>query len=148
MAYLNSHRLAERITPGERRFRPESSEPKFADRQRIPGPFSSKTYVDQRGLTRYLGAADFALRPLADTWTSPSSGAVYPIRWQASVPALGIAVEVRTAFPAPEVTARSKVAPSYWEGAIDSTGKRSGQLMTGRGYLEMTGYDRPVEWGP
>lgn len=111
-------------------------------------PFSSGTYVDQRGLTRHLGAADFALRPLGDTWTSPSSGAVYPIRWQVSVPSLGIAVEVRTALPAQEMTARSKVAPSYWEGAIDLTGKRSGQLLKGRGYLEMTGYDRPVKWGP
>ena len=29
---------------------------------------------------------------------------------------------------------------SYWEGAIDVTGTRSGAPVTGRGYLEMTGY--------
>ena len=65
----------------------------------------------------------------------------YPIRWQVSVPALGIAVEVRTALPKQEMTARSKLANSYWEAAIDLTGTRAGQLLSGRDYLEMTGYD-------
>lgn len=110
-------------------------------------PFSAGTYIDQRGSSHHLRAGDFGLKPSTDTWTSPNSGAVYPIRWQVSVPSLGIAEEVRTALPMQEITSRSKLAPSYWEGAIDVTGTGAGQRLTGRGYLEMTGYDRPVEWG-
>jgi predicted secreted hydrolase len=73
---------------------------------------------------------------------------VYPIHWQVSVPSLGIAGEIRTAFPSQEMSDRSKLTPNYWEGAIDLTGTRAGQRLAGRGYLEMTGYDRPMEWGP
>ena len=109
--------------------------------------FSAGTYIDPRGLTHHLRAADFTLKPSPDTWTSPNSSAVYPIRWQVSVPALGIAGEVRTALPKQEMTARSKLANSYWEGAIDLTGTRAGQRLSGRGYLEMTGYDRPLQLG-
>ena len=29
---------------------------------------------------------------------------------------------------------------TYWEGAIDVSGRSAGQPITGRGYLEMTGY--------
>jgi predicted secreted hydrolase len=109
--------------------------------------FSTGTYVDQQGLTRHLTAPDFVLRPLADTWKSPTSDTVYPVRWQVSLPSLGIAGEVRTVLPSQEMTARSKAVPTYWEGAVDLTGTRAGQRLTGRGYLEMTGYDRPMEWG-
>jgi predicted secreted hydrolase len=109
--------------------------------------FSAGTYIDPRGLSHHLRAGDFTLRPSPDTWTSPDSGAVYPIRWQVSVPALGIAGEVRTSLSKQEMTARSKLANSYWEGAIDLTGTRAGQRLSGRGYLEMTGYDRPVQLG-
>ena len=45
------------------------------------------------------------------------------------------------------MTARSKLANSYLEGAIDLTATRAGQRLSGRGYLEMTGYDRPVQLG-
>jgi predicted secreted hydrolase len=109
--------------------------------------FSAGTYIDPQGLSHHLRAGDFTLRPSPDTWTSPNSSAVYPIRWQVSVPPLGIAGEVRTALSKQEMNARSKFANSYWEGAIDLTGTRAGQRLSGRGYLEMTGYDRPVQLG-
>ena len=121
---------------------------RFRRNDRSVDPFSTGTYIDQRGLARHLGSGDFTLQPLPDYWKSTDSGAVYPVRWQVSAPSLGISGEVRTALPKQEMTARSKLAPTYWEGAIDLTGARAGQPLTGRGYLEMTGYDRPMEWGP
>jgi predicted secreted hydrolase len=39
------------------------------------------------------------------------------------------------------------VVPNYWEGAIDLKGQRGSAAVAGVGYLEMTGYDRPVELG-
>jgi predicted secreted hydrolase len=29
---------------------------------------------------------------------------------------------------------------TYWEGAIDASGTRDGHAISGRGYLELTGY--------
>lgn len=108
--------------------------------------FSTGTYIDARGEIQHLSSGDFTFQPLPDAWRSPKSGAVYSIRWQVSVPSIGIAGEIRTALPSQEMT--SKLTPNYWEGAIEFTGTRAGQRLNGRGYLEMTGYDRPVEWGP
>jgi predicted secreted hydrolase len=28
----------------------------------------------------------------------------------------------------------------YWEGAVDARGRRNGQAVAGRGYVELTGY--------
>lgn len=115
-------------------------------------PYSAATYVDSSGKARHLSAREFTLRPLEqrpeDRWTSPATGAVYPLRWQASVPSLGLNVEVTTRLPQQEVTTSGRLAPNYWEGAIEVRGTRgSSAPVTGAGYLEMTGYDRPVRLG-
>jgi predicted secreted hydrolase len=34
------------------------------------------------------------------------------------------------------------VSVNYWEGAVVVSGTRDGRPLRGRGYLEMTGYDR------
>jgi predicted secreted hydrolase len=34
----------------------------------------------------------------------------------------------------------ARTGVSYWEGAIEIEGTRNGKPITGRGYLEMTGY--------
>jgi predicted secreted hydrolase len=30
--------------------------------------------------------------------------------------------------------------PRYWEGAVDVIGRRAGEAIEGRGYVELTGY--------
>jgi predicted secreted hydrolase len=30
--------------------------------------------------------------------------------------------------------------PTYWEGAVDISGERAGQPVSGQGYVELTGY--------
>ena len=115
-------------------------------------PYSAGTYVDSSGQSKHLSARDFTLRPLmqrpADAWASPSSGATYPIRWQVTVPSLALELEVTTRLPQQEMITTSRLAPNYWEGAIQVAGRRSGSPISGAGYLEMTGYDRPVRLGP
>ena len=109
--------------------------------------WSAGTYVDRDGHAVHLAQKDFTLRAQGETWKS-DSGAVYPIQWEVIVPALGIAGQVRTPLKIQEVSGRTKAAPRYWEGAVDFNGERSGHALSGRGYLEMTGYDRPVDLGP
>jgi len=77
-----------------------------------------------------LDGAAFELTPLR-WWTSPHSGARYPVAWHIAVPAHGIAGEVRAALRDQEHGGSF----TYWEGAVDLDGEPGGV-----GYLEMTGY--------
>jgi len=111
-------------------------------------PFSAGTYVNAQGQSLHLRVNDFTLRPLAESWTSPDTHAVYPIAWKIVVPKLGIELEAHTPLAAQELSGTPKFVPSYWEGAITLAGHRGKFPLSGVGYLEMTGYDRPVKLAP
>jgi len=107
-------------------------------------PFSAGTFVDSSGKVVHLRSSDFELVPASDAWVSPATHARYPIRWQIRVPAMGLTLEAQTQLPSQELVAASNAVPSYWEGAILLQGKKNSSDIAGSGYLEMTGYDRPV----
>jgi predicted secreted hydrolase len=102
-------------------------------------PFSSGTFVDSAGRARHLKLAEFELRPL-EYWTSPKSKARYPIKWRIRVPSLKVDLECAAALRDQELPAEGG-GPGYWEGTVTYTGSHSGV-----GYLEMTGYDKPVRF--
>jgi predicted secreted hydrolase len=111
-------------------------------------PFSAGTFVDARGKSTHLRAADFILRPLAENWTSPATHANYPLAWKITIPKLEIELEAHTSLPTQELTGKTALAPTYWEGATTLTGHRGQMPLAGVGYLEMTGYDRAVKLAP
>jgi predicted secreted hydrolase len=111
-------------------------------------PYSAGTYVDAQGKSTHLRVSDFTLQPLEEKWTSPVTRAPYPIHWKIAIPKLAIELEAKTRLESQELTGNTKLAPNYWEGAIVLTGRRNAQPLTGVGYLEMTGYDRPVQLAP
>lgn len=90
------------------------------------------------GTTTAFAPGDVAFRPLA-TWHSPATGATYPVVQQLSVRlADGIhRWRLQPLFAAQELDARRSGMPVYWEGAVRTAG--------GRGYLELTGYDRALK---
>jgi predicted secreted hydrolase len=100
-------------------------------------PYSAGTYIDKQGRAHHLERKDFTLQP-REFWTSPKTKARYPVSWQIAVPSLGINVECKAAIQDQELTS-NRAGPSYWEGTVTYTGSRNGA-----GYLEMTGYDKPV----
>jgi predicted secreted hydrolase len=110
-------------------------------------PFSSGTFVDARGKAVHLTAADFRLVPTEETWTSEVTGAKYPVAWGMEIPKLGLKLTATTRLKSQEFAAGSKIAPSYWEGAIALEGTRGSAHVRGVGYLEMTGYERAMEMG-
>jgi predicted secreted hydrolase len=110
-------------------------------------PFSSGTYVDAQGKAVHLSAADFRLVPSGETWTSGVTGATYPVAWSMEIPKLGLKLAATTRLKSQELAGGSKIAPSYWEGAIAGGGMRGPARVQGVGYLEMTGYARPFEIG-
>jgi len=105
---------------------------------------SAGTFVNSRGDTIHLGKDDFTMDPTGFAWTSPATRAVYPLRWNISVPRLDIAVECSTSLPSQELAATAGVAPVYWEGSIALAGSKGRASVAGVGYLEMTGYDRSI----
>jgi predicted secreted hydrolase len=109
-------------------------------------PWSAGTYVDVAGGTRRLERDEFTLTPGA-TWTSPSTGARYPVEWAIEVAPLGLRAAVSTRLDKQELTSRSRAVSAYWEGTIDVRGTRRGRTVQGSGYLEMTGYAGPVRMG-
>lgn len=97
-------------------------------------PYSAGTFVDAQGRTRHLAGSEFTLTPGARKFQA------YPIEWTIRVPALGIDAEVTTRLPQQELTTKGRGLTAYWEGAMEIRGTRDGRPLTGRGYLEMTGY--------
>jgi len=110
--------------------------------------FSAGTYVDTQGKTEHLRADDFILEPLGESWTSPVTHAIYPIAWKIAIPKLELELEAHTALATQELAGKTKITPSYWEGAITLEGRCGKIPLGGVGYLEMTGYDRPVNLAP
>jgi len=94
---------------------------------------SGGTWIAADGSTTPLTMDDYALEVL-DRWTSPTSGATYPVRWRVTVPAHGLDVTVEAIFPEQELT--TELGPVYWEGAVIVRGS-----ATGKGFVEMTGYN-------
>jgi len=101
-------------------------------------PNSSGTYIDASGRATHLKRSDFQLQPL-DPWTSPATHARYPIRWRITIPPLHVTLDCTAALPDQELGAEDAATPPYWEGAVTYTGS-----STGVGYLEMTGYAKPM----
>lgn len=69
-------------------------------------------------------------------WTSPLTGASYPVQWALQAPAGRYTV--RALLDDQELDSRASTGAVYWEGLselLDGQGRR-----VGRGYLEMTGY--------
>jgi predicted secreted hydrolase len=110
-------------------------------------PFSSGTYVDAQGKSVHLTAADFRLVPTGEAWSSDVTGAKYPVAWRMEIPKLGLRLSATTRLKSQELAGGSGLAPSYWEGAIAIEGTRGSSSVRGVGYLEMTGYERPMEMG-
>ena len=110
-------------------------------------PFSAGTYVDAQGKSLHLASADFRLSPTGETWTSEVTGAKYPVAWSMEIPKLGLKLVAATRLKSQELAGGSKIAPSYWEGAIAIEGTHESASIRGVGYLEMTGYARPMEIG-
>jgi predicted secreted hydrolase len=109
----------------------------FRDTNGAIDPYSAGTYVAADGRATHLGRSDFHLQPL-EYWKSPKTGARYPIRWRIAVPSLNLKLDCAAAVPGQELVAEG-AGPTYWEGAVRYSGS-----ATGAGYLEMTGYDKPM----
>jgi len=95
------------------------------------------SFITRDGRTLPLHAEDFKLTETGETWTSPQTGAVYPVGWRVKVPKHGVDVSVTPVFPEQEMDTRASTGIVYWEGAVEVAGSKEGV-----GYVELTNYDR------
>ena len=100
-----------------------------------PSPHSGGVMVSADGTPERVSAETWNVEVL-DRWTSPVDGAAYPSAWRVRVPAHGLDVRVRPLLPHQELD----VTFRYWEGAVEVTGRDGNGPVTGRGYVELTGY--------
>lgn len=98
-------------------------------------PFSSGTFVPASGAPVHVTREDVRVEVL-DTWKSPGSGATYPAKWRLSVPSQQVELTLTPLLADQELP----VSFRYWEGAVRLEGTHAGQPVTGRGYVELTGY--------
>ncbi len=103
--------------------------------------FALGTLAAPDGTSRSLVREQWSLEPLSQ-WTSPATGAPYPVDWRLRVPEAAIDVELRAILPDQEnVSTRTGV--HYWEGgvrAVTPAGKPGAGALRGRGFVELTGY--------
>ena len=105
---------------------------------------SSGTLVFPDGHTQHLSASEIQLTPL-DTWTSPTSKATYPHRWQISTPSLGLSLKLTPLLADQELRTTRSTQVTYWEGAVSVEGTEKGQAIKGQGYVELTGYAERIK---
>ncbi len=77
------------------------------------------------------------------TWTSPRTGVEYPVSM--IVAGHGRRLRLEPLMDDQELDARASTGTIYWEGAVrafDASGEQGAEI--GRGYLELTGYWRPM----
>ena len=108
------------------------------------GAASSATIVDSRGQSSHIGRSDFKLTVM-DTWKSPYSKAVYPAGWRLQVYPGKIDLNIHPNLADQEMRTLNSTGEIYWEGSVSVTGTKAGKPVTGKGYVELTGYAKPFD---
>jgi predicted secreted hydrolase len=103
-------------------------------------PYSSGTWINTKGETTHLDQESFEIQ-VQDSWRSPNSGAEYPAEWRLIIPSLDLSLNVKPYMADQEMD----VSYTYWEGAVEVNGTSRGVLISGNGYVEMTGYADSIE---
>jgi predicted secreted hydrolase len=115
----------------------DGSDLMFYNLRRIDGSqdsHSAGTWIRADGRALPLTRDDVAV-DVKEYWNSPHGGR-YPMEWQIDVAPLALNLHVIPVLKAQELSTNVR----YWEGAVDVKGQRAGNELTGRGYVELTGY--------
>ncbi len=101
--------------------------------------WSGGSFRTNAGALRNFGPNEVVFTPLR-FWNSPASQTRYPVEWAVETPAGRFTV--RPVIDNQELDSRASTGAIYWEGLSEL--RDTGDRVVGRGYLEMTGYARPL----
>ena len=110
-------------------------------------PLVYGTLVLPDGTSRPVARAEITVDALGH-WTSARTGAIYPSGWRVRVSGAGLDLTVVPTVRDQELDTRATTGVVYWEGSETVTGTRSGRPVTGKGYVELTGYADQVTAAP
>ncbi|MHB0970606.1 MAG: lipocalin-like domain-containing protein [Thermoanaerobaculia bacterium] len=116
-------------------------------RDGTPDTTSSGSLVLEDGRVIHLRREQFRIRPTG-SWRSRKSGAKYPMGWRIEVPDLRLTLRLRERLREQELVTARSTQVTYWEGAVLVDGSFGQTPVRGKGYVEMTGYDRAFTEGP
>lgn len=102
--------------------------------------FSDGRYIRADGTSMELAPEDFDIE-VNDTWRSPQSKATYPAEWTITIAKLDLTLHLEPYLADQELNLSS----TYWEGAVQITGERDSEAISGNGYVEMTGYAESIQ---
>ncbi len=105
-------------------------------------PYSSGTLVRPDGSIYRFTRDAFSVKELA-YWKSPRSDGKYPVKWRITLPSENIDLELSAVMPNQELITKYTHI-NYWEGEMAVYGKYNGKDAKGKGYVEITGRDRPI----
>lgn len=97
-------------------------------------PHSAGTLVRPDGGTIHLSRDQVNVR-VTNYWQN-AKGDRYPMGWHIALPGYDLSLDVTPVIENQELSSLVR----YWEGAVDVIGQSGGGDITGRGYVEMTGY--------
>lgn len=95
---------------------------------------SAGTLTRADGTSRSIDLAEIEIKVL-DYWDSDEGGR-YPMAWSLQLAEENIELEIRPVMANQELSTLVR----YWEGAVDVIGMSGDEAITGRGYVELTGY--------
>ncbi|CAM3860484.1 MULTISPECIES: lipocalin-like domain-containing protein [Pseudomonas] len=101
----------------------------FRVRETQGTPYRAGTWISAEGSAQALQGEQIQLQELA--WSKQENGREVPTRWRVQVPAHDVDVQVDALEPNAWMSTRFP----YWEGPVRFNGS-----VSGKGYLEMTGY--------
>jgi predicted secreted hydrolase len=102
---------------------------------------SSGTLVEKDGRSQHLRRDDFQIE-VTGWWQSPHSRAKYPAGWEIRLPKQSIELRVEPTLADQELDTKHSTGITYWEGSVSVRGAQHARALTGRGYVELTGYAR------
>jgi len=102
-------------------------------------PLVYGTLVRPDGTSRFVARDEISVDAL-DHWTSQRTGATYPSGWRVRVSGAALDLVVVPTLRDQELDTRATTGVVYWEGSQRVTGTRAGRPVTGKAYVELTGY--------
>ena len=99
-----------------------------------PDSYSKGIIVRNDGSSQLILQKDVQLE-VTDSWQS-TGGVKYPSGWKLSIPAMNTELKLLPALK----NQLLDVSVKYWEGSVKIEGISSGKKVSGRGYVELTGY--------
>ena len=102
-------------------------------------PLVYGTWVGADGVVRHIEGDQINLTSLG-SWTSLRTGATWPSGWRVQIAQIGLDVTVTPEVADQELNTLESTGVIYWEGANSVAGRLAGVPITGRSYVELTGY--------